>query len=228
LHENAGHLLLADDNEAFLLATAALLQSGRFRVELAHDVDEARSVLRRTPVDACIVDVNMPGNADFELARELRASFPLLPLVIVTGYPSVRTAVTALRLDAVDYLIKPFERAELLTTVCRAVSRRRGTARGGDPGVADGHDSTPVLPLANFQVPPSVSEVVAVARVAPGNRAGLSGRERQVVECLERGLPVRIIAATLAISANTVRNHLKSIFRKLGVHSQVELVARIR
>jgi DNA-binding NarL/FixJ family response regulator len=85
------------------------------------------------------------------------------------------------------------------------------------------------------QKPWSHGELMAVLREAIGERSGLppdpalsglSTREREVLVMVSRGVRVKDVAASLNLSPHTVRNHLKSLFRKLGAHSQAELVRR--
>lgn len=73
--------------------------------------------------DALITDIRMPGNMQFEFLRDVRTRFPLLPIVLVTGYPSVQTAVEALRLSFTDYLLKPVDWPDLRRAVGEAVKR---------------------------------------------------------------------------------------------------------
>ncbi len=214
-------VLLADDEESFLGSTAELLRRSGYMCEVARDASEALHVLRTLPIDAMVTDLRMPGNADLRLLTEAKTEFPLLPVIVITGYPSVATAVAAVRVAAVDYLTKPFEFAELLTTVRRAIARGR-LARAARP--RDGDAAAWVaahLDHAGGSVPPT--------RAAHGEELeSLSAREREILEWMVRGQRVATIAPALRISSHTVRNHVKSIFRKLGVHSQLELVGRFR
>lgn len=214
-------ILLADDEESFVSATAELFRRSGFVCEVAHDTPAALQVLHASPIDTLVMDIRMPGNDDLRLITEARAAFPLLPVVVITGYPSVPTAVTALRMAAVDYLTKPFEFSELLATVRRAVARGR-LARAAGPleGEAAAWVASHLDPRGGSSLPhPSTPKP---------ELAVLSTREREILEWMLRGQRVASIAPALRISSHTVRNHVKSIFRKLGVHSQLELVGRYR
>jgi len=230
-------VLLADDEDTFLLSTAEVLRQEGYVVEVARNAAEALEVLRTSePFDLLAVDINMPGNLDLELLHEVKKAFPLLPLVIVTGFPSVSTAVSALRLSVVDYLTKPFEMAQLFETVRRAVARGRaaraaarvrrdvaawvGTLQSFEGAIAEG--------LVGSE--PGDDGIGGRARDPDLRRlaASLSVREREILDAMGRGQRVAAIARMLQISPHTVRNHLKSIFRKLEVHSQVELLGRLR
>ena len=115
-------VLLADDEETFRRSTARLLEQEGYRCDCAQDSQEAGTILT-SQHDALITDIRMPGNMQFEFLRDVRTRFPSLPIVLVTGYPSVQTAVEALRLSFTDYLLKPVDWPDLLRAVGEAVKR---------------------------------------------------------------------------------------------------------
>ena len=118
----APRILLADDEETFRRSTAKLLEQEGYRCDCAQDSQEAGRLLT-SQYDAFITDIRMPGNMQFEFLRDVRSRFPLLPVVLVTGYPSVQTAVESLRLSCTDYLLKPVDWPELLRAVSEAVKK---------------------------------------------------------------------------------------------------------
>lgn len=115
-------VLLADDEETFRRSTARLLEQEGYRCDCAQDSQEAGRLLT-SQHDALITDIRMPGNMQFEFLRDVRTRFPSLPIVLVTGYPSVQTAVEALRLSFTDYLLKPVDWPDLLRAVGEAVKK---------------------------------------------------------------------------------------------------------
>lgn len=120
----APRVLLVDDEETFRRSTARLLEQEGYRCDCAQDAQEADRLLSHQH-DALISDIRMPGNMQFEFLRDVRARFPTLPIVLVTGYPSVQTAVEALRFAFSDYLLKPVDWLELLRSVNQAVEKAR-------------------------------------------------------------------------------------------------------
>lgn len=124
MRTEAPRILLADDEETFRSATAKLLEQEGYRCDCAHDSEEASRLLTDQH-DALLCDIRMPGNMQFEFFREVRARFPMLPIVLITGYPSVQTAVEALRFAFSDYLLKPVDWLELLRSVNQAVEKTR-------------------------------------------------------------------------------------------------------
>lgn len=115
-------ILLVDDESTFRRSTATLLEQEGYRCDCAED-SEAASRLLTDEYDVLLSDIRMPGNMQFEFLRDVRARFPLLPIVLVTGYPSVPTAVDALRLSFMDYLLKPVDWLELLRSVNQAAEK---------------------------------------------------------------------------------------------------------
>lgn len=117
-------VLLADDEETFRLSTATLLRNEGIECDCAQDSEEAGRLLANS-YDALISDIRMPGNTQLEFLRDIRARFPSLPILVVTGYPSVQTAVESLRLSFTDYLIKPVDWPDLLRAVVHALRKAR-------------------------------------------------------------------------------------------------------
>ncbi|MBK6780987.1 MAG: response regulator [Gemmatimonadetes bacterium] len=122
---DAGHILLADDEATFLGATADLLRAEGFRCTTVPDGEAALAAVAAGPVDLLITDLEMPGNADLGLVRRVAEQSGGLPVIILTGFPSVRSAVACIELPVAAYLTKPVEFPDLLDRARRAVGRFR-------------------------------------------------------------------------------------------------------
>jgi DNA-binding response OmpR family regulator len=120
-----GRILLADDEKTFLHATADLLRGEGYECVTVRDGDGALSAALAEPFDLLITDLEMPGNADLQLVRQVAEQGGGLPVIILTGFPSVRSAVACIDLPVVAYLTKPVSFAQLLERVQRAVQRFR-------------------------------------------------------------------------------------------------------
>ncbi len=118
-----GRILIADDEQTFLDSTADLLRRDGLHVDCAADAHAAAKMLRAVEYDLLIADINMPGNPELELIGEVRRLAVGLPVIIVTGYPSTKTAIQAVQLAVVSYLVKPFEFSTLRELV--RTSRQR-------------------------------------------------------------------------------------------------------
>lgn len=225
-------LLLVDDDETFLRSTAELLRREGYICDVATDAATASECLGKAIYHALVTDVRMPGNTAMGFFSASRERFGELPVIVVTGYPSVASAVTSLRLSATDYLLKPIDFNDLKRSVAKAVERGRQVESSkrffSELREWLAHSSSPMtvegFPAAGLQTPGKFPPADPLG----GRLDGLSPREREIVMAVLSGKRVSAVARTLDISPHTVRNHLKSIFRKLGVHSQVELLGRLR
>jgi DNA-binding NtrC family response regulator len=112
-------ILLVDDELLYRTSTAALLRNSGYQVMTAASADEAMRLLKDQPVGLAMVDLNLPGNEKLELLRFLREQLPDVAVIVVTGHPSLPTAIASLRLRITDYLLKPVKFEELLDAVRR-------------------------------------------------------------------------------------------------------------
>jgi CheY-like chemotaxis protein len=118
-----GKILIADDEETFLLSTADLLRRDGYQCHVVPDAESAAKALRESEYDLLIADIKMPGNADLELIRQLPTFAEGLPVILVTGYPSMQTAIDSVHLPVVAYVPKPLEYEELLGRVQEGVRK---------------------------------------------------------------------------------------------------------
>ena len=79
-----------------------------WQTSVADSGEKALQILENRAIDLVLTDIRMPGMDGLQLTEELRQSRPGLPVVLMTGYPSVDTAVAALRYRVADYVTKPF------------------------------------------------------------------------------------------------------------------------
>lgn len=241
-------ILLADHEEVFReMATDALRTHG-FECDGFRDVERATAAFDASAYDLLVASVSMPGNRNFELLRR-RSGHPFgIPMIVLAKPAALSTAVTALRLGAVDYLVKPFGAADLVEAVQRAAEKAlalRAVRRVERVvGVCAGWFRELEIVLSTpgpLSLPPSLRAAILEppTPLAPvrdavlwgfetKELAALSARERDVLRALVAGRRVRDIARSLGISLHTARNHLKAVLRKLGAHSQSEVIERFR
>lgn len=219
----AGHqprVLVADNDDYVLHAiTHALVASG-MAVYQAKSGADVNTVLSQCEVDVLVSDIGMPGNEDLQLLRSPAVASGDVRVILMTGAASVATAVIAVRCGVTDYLEKPFSVAQLVQSIERAVQQRRermqlANFRGDSAGYLPGGS----LPGANDNDP--------LGALSPDERGALSARESEVAVLIGQGMELQGIASTLHISPNTVRNHFRSIYRKLDVNSLREVVFKL-
>ena len=120
-------ILIVDDDDAVLAVVERGLKRDSMEVTSASNATQALALLSAAPAghfDLIVLDVNMPGATGLELLNQLREAGSQIPVIFVTGLTTLQDKVAGLGLGADDYIVKPFEIAELRARI-RAVLRRR-------------------------------------------------------------------------------------------------------
>jgi DNA-binding response OmpR family regulator len=117
-------ILIADDDEIYRRVTIALLQHHGYFCQCAGTAEEAGQALKTGCFDLLVTDINMPGNTGLEFVHQMQG-LQWLPIIVVTGQPTVQSAIASLRLAVIDYLVKPVEQAALLSSVTKAIEKGR-------------------------------------------------------------------------------------------------------
>jgi two-component system response regulator FixJ len=188
-------VFVVDDDADARDSLCALLESAGVAAEA---FESARAFLdaHRPERSGCLIaDIRMPDMDGLELQEELNRRNAGLPVIVVTGHADVPLAVRAMKAGAVDLIEKPYDDALLLACVKRALAKAQGTR-----------------------------EQAALAEAATAKIAGLSARERQVLELLVAGQPNKIIAYELDISPRTVEIHRAHVMEKMEAKSLSDLV----
>jgi len=138
-------VLIVEDDAALREALADTLELAGCRVAAAPGAPEALALLAASAVDVVVSDVNMAGMDGHELLRRIRALQPQLPVVLVTAFGTIERSVQAMRDGASDYLVKPFQPAQLLEVIARLGP---GAGSGDEDPVAVARESVELLQLA--------------------------------------------------------------------------------
>ena len=117
-------VILVVDDEPGLRESFRLILDQDYEIIDVPDGPSALDVVRSAQVDLVLLDIRLPGMDGIEVLERIKALDDSMPVVLVTAVRTVRTAVAAMKLGALDYLTKPFEEDELLTLVRRALERR--------------------------------------------------------------------------------------------------------
>jgi DNA-binding NtrC family response regulator len=120
-------ILIVDDDPLVRDSLGKWFLSEGYRVETVSSARQALEAIQHDSWDAALLDIKMPGMDGMELQSRIREIDPEMPLIIMTGYASVETAVQALKRGAYDYITKPFDPDELVHLVRNAIEHR--TAR---------------------------------------------------------------------------------------------------
>ena len=108
------YLMLVDDEQRFLDTTSKLLRRMGFKPLTASSGLDALNMLSHEHVDVVILDVKMPGLDGLETLRRIKAGYPLIEVIMLTGHGTIDDAVEGMRAGAYDYLVKPCEVEELV------------------------------------------------------------------------------------------------------------------
>ena len=141
--------------------------------------------------EACLLlDAYLPGMSGLDVLHRLRATGAALPTIMITGRSDVAMAVHAMKEGALDFIEKPISRGDLLGSVARALEHAR-----------------------------DASTRIAWRKEAATHVAGLTARQREIMDRVLVGQPSKNIAADLGISQRTVENHRAEIMKRTGARS---------
>jgi len=113
-------ILVADDEQNLRRVLAAHLLKAGYQVLTADDGQNALDILEKQEVNVVVTDLKMPGLDGMEVLRQVQQKFPGIPVLILTAHGTVDNAVQAVKAGAFDYITKPFDKNELLSTIAKA------------------------------------------------------------------------------------------------------------
>jgi two-component system response regulator AtoC len=120
-----GEVLVVDDDPAVSKVLAALLEQAGINCRHVPDAPSALEALRARPVDVVITDLRMPGPSGVDLLEAIGERWPDVPVILLTAHGNVGVAVDAMKKGAADFLLKPFDREEILFTVRKHLAAAR-------------------------------------------------------------------------------------------------------
>jgi DNA-binding NtrC family response regulator len=127
--KETARILVVDDEPNICQVLSAVLRKEGHEVEVCRDGEEALLLMEKTPVDLLITDVIMNNVSGVELLQRVQAASPQTPVVMMTAYGTIKSAVDAIKLGAFDYLAKPFDMDQMKSVVRKALTQRREIAR---------------------------------------------------------------------------------------------------
>jgi DNA-binding NtrC family response regulator len=128
------HLLIVDDELLIRDLLYDFFQECEYDISVADNGQSALDLLEESHFDTVIIDLKMPDMDGIELADRIRAQDEDLPLIFMTGFPSMESAIEALRRHAQDYFIKPFNLKHMRRSVEAAIARATADQQEGDRG----------------------------------------------------------------------------------------------
>ncbi len=185
MSEQTHKILIVDDEQNMRVALFEALSRNGHEVAVAENGQMALEMIARQPPELVITDIKMPGMDGLELLRQVKALRPELPVVIMTGFATVDTAVEAMKQGAFDYLLKPFPVEVIEETVARVFALARRLPQSVDrPGVQKAAE-TPVLEKPIVGQDGKLLQLMARARSVASSKAtvlilGESGTGKEV------------------------------------------------
>ena len=122
---NHPRILIVDDEKKMRRILQIILKDQGYKIDLAQDGNEAWQHFQRTSYDLVITDLKMPGKDGMELLRLINKKNSDVPVIVITAYGGVESAVKAIKAGAFDYITKPFENEEIRIVVSKAISYSR-------------------------------------------------------------------------------------------------------
>lgn len=186
---------VVDDDASIRDSLALMLGLGGYSTKLFADAESLLAAFEESWAGCVVADLRLPGMSGVELQARMRSRGSTIPFVIVTAHGDVPAARAAFRAQAVDFIEKPFDDAQLRGAIESAFDLERKRIEG-----------------------------VSAHRADAEKLARLTSREREVLDHAARGLHAKEIAAALGISPRTVEVHKSRIMEKLEVRNIAELV----
>jgi two-component system, chemotaxis family, CheB/CheR fusion protein len=188
-------IFVIDDDSTVREALRDLLEADGRAVEAFESCEAFLDIYRPGRRGCLVVDARMPGMDGLELLQRLQSERHRLPAIMITGHGDVPMAVQAMKAGAVDFIEKPIGHKELLATIERTLEQAGDTAKAS-----------------------------AWRETAASSIAGLTARQRQVMDLVLAGHPSKNIAADLGVSQRTVENHRAAVMKKTGSRSIPALI----
>jgi len=181
---------VVDDDAAVRGAISAVLEDDGRSVQTFASCKDFLDAYRPEREGCLLIDAYLPDMSGLELLAHLNATGRSLPSIMITGSSDVPMAVQAMKAGAADFIEKPIGRAELLTAIDRTMDHSRDRLK-----------------------------LDAWHRSASEDVAGLTARQREIMQMVVAGQPSKNIAADLGISQRTVENHRAEIMKRTGSKS---------
>jgi CheY-like chemotaxis protein len=115
-------ILVVDDEDALRTVLSSELESEGYIVATAGDGDEAISILQGKLFDLVLLDIKMPRVDGFEVLRFIKERYPATKVIMLTGFADLKNAIESKKLGAEDFVSKPYDLVDLLTTIERVLT----------------------------------------------------------------------------------------------------------
>ena len=115
-------VLVVDDEDALRMVLSSELSSSGYEVATASDGDEAITVIQNKKFDLVLLDIKMPKVDGFEVLKFIKKNYPVMKVIMLTGFADLKNAIESKKHGAEDFVSKPYDLVDLLTTIERVIS----------------------------------------------------------------------------------------------------------
>ena len=186
---------IIDDDPGMLEYLSTLVKTIEYKARTYHDANDFLDTYAEDGIGCLILDMRLPGISGLELQQQLAGKNIDLPVIMISGFGDVSTAVKAMKAGVLDFLEKPFKGQELLDLVQNAISKHKVDR-------TKNKNQNKTLERIN----------------------SLTKREKEVMGLVVSGMINKDIAKNLEISIKTVEVHRANVMEKMGVTSVTDLV----
>lgn len=117
-----GSILVVDDEDALRTVLSSELEGEGYAVATAADGDEAIDVVQKKNFNLVLLDIKMPRVDGFEVLKFIKEKYPHVKVIMLTGFADLKNAIESKKLGADDFVSKPYDLVDLLTTIERVLS----------------------------------------------------------------------------------------------------------
>ena len=121
MSEKNAHILIIDDEKNYLLVLQTLLEDEGYTVTALSDPETALAFLQESEVDVVVTDMKMPRITGLDVLERVKKQWPYIPVLIMTAFGTIESAVETMKYGAFDYITKPFSNDELLLSIHNAI-----------------------------------------------------------------------------------------------------------
>ena len=115
-------ILVVDDEDALRTVLSSELEGEGYEVDQAADGDEAIEIVQKKPFHLVLLDIKMPKVDGFEVLKFIKEKYPHVKVIMLTGFADLKNAIESKKLGAEDFVSKPYDLVDLLTTIERVLS----------------------------------------------------------------------------------------------------------
>jgi DNA-binding NarL/FixJ family response regulator len=188
-------ILIVDDEQSIRVSLEGMLNK-KYYVKTAESGSIALEMLRNDNYDLILTDIMMDDMTGIVLLKKIKRKFSEIPVVLMTGFSSLDTAIEAIRLGASDYLIKPCSKKAVFSSIARCLKNN--------------------TTLKNEYFTEYLQSKI---NTLPGKKP-LTKRELEIFSHLVTGMSDKLMSEKLAVTLPTIKFHLQNIYKKLGINGR--------